>query len=155
MQTQIARLHPPPPVKSIIRRLLASLRPFIPRREQERGNGERGEGGAGGGIAFDSCYFSDWRGLAGKRTWYKGCAQQGWSVHARVSVCNAAAPSTAPELSVPRAVRAQGVGYGARGASLDHPKPLCSFVCQAPGDPCTLAHGCASYSSISRRPALP
>lgn len=94
MQTQIARLHPPPPVKSIIRRRSPACGLLLLGRERERGDRERWEGGAGGGIAFDSCYFSDWRGLAGKATWYKGWAQQGWSVP--VCACNAAVPSGAP-----------------------------------------------------------
>lgn len=153
IQIQIARLHPPPPVKSIIRRHSPACGLLFLGRERERATGSGGEGGAGGGFAFDSCYFSDWRGLAGKGTWYKGCAQQGWSVRLPVCVQCCSSQHRAGVLSVQRAGRARGVGYGGRGASLECPKHPCSFACQAPGDPCTLVHACASRSSISPCPA--
>lgn len=155
IQTQIALLHPPPPVKSIIRRRSPARGLLFLGREQERGDGERGEGGAGGGIAFDSCYFSDWKGLAGKGTWYKGCAQQGWRARVSVCVCVYAMPQlTASRQRAFSATSWQESGYGVRGQrgflGAKHP---CSFACQAPAAPCTCAHACASCSSISPRPA--
>lgn len=119
IQTQIARLHPPPPVKSIIRRCSPACGLLFLGRERERDDGERGEGGAGGGIAFDSCYFSDWKGLAGKGTWYKGCAQQGWSECVCVCVRCRSSQHRARALSVQRAGGAQRRGYGGREASLE------------------------------------
>jgi len=106
MQTQIAHLHPPPPVKSIIRRRSPARGLLFLGRERERGDGERGEGGAGGGIAFDSCYFSDWRGLAGKGTWYKGCAQQG---------CVRARACAMPQLPAPRRHASSAMSWQSSG----------------------------------------
>lgn len=55
-------------------------------------------------------------------------------------------------LSVQRAGRAQGVRDGGRGAFFEHPKHPCLLACQASGGPCTLAHTCASHSSMSPHP---
>lgn len=111
IQTQIARLHPPPPVKSIIRRHSPACGLLFLGRERERGDGERGEGGAGGGIAFDSCYFSDWRGLAGKGTWL--CSA---GLEACVCVCVCAMPQLPASCQCAFSVTSwQGSGYGVRG----------------------------------------
>lgn len=109
------------------------------------------EGGAGGGIAFDSCYFSDWRGLAGKGTWHKGCAQQGWSVHVCV-IAGLQLPALrwhwqCHELAGP------GVWVQGRQESLECPKHLCSLACQTQGELCTLAGACARCNSIHPCPA--
>lgn len=111
--------------------------------------GSGGAGGAGGEIAFDSCYFSDWRGLAGKGTRYKGCAQQGWSVRLRVRVC--AMPQLPASHWHFQCHELAGLGVqGPRGFFGASQAPV--LIC-LPGYPCTLAHICASHSIVRPCPA--
>lgn len=152
IQTQIARLHPPPPLKSIIRR---SRQPVAFYSSAGSWSGVKGSGGKVGqevGLLLIVVILATGEVWQEREPGTKVVLSRAGACTC-VCDCSAAAPSTAPALAVPRAGRTWGTGYRGRRESLEHPKHSCSLACQTPGELCMLARVCARCSSIHPCPA--